>query len=124
MMMYGDDIWSTASTSTLIFVKSQETAIANGYGPNKLGRRDQGCSVLIAQATRLLGKVLWHTSHDCCSGMDLEVQCLEPGSPIRRRQEQESAQLGRTLASLIDAAETEARRWAVPIEEQLMICYR
>lgn len=56
--------------------------------------------------------------------MDLGTRCIEPGSPLCRRQENESAQLGRTLASLIDAAETEARRWAVPIGEQLMICYR
>lgn len=108
----------------LIFVKSQETAIANGYRPNNLGRRDQGCSVLIAQATRLLGNVLWHMSHNCCSEMNLEVRCIEPGLPLCQRQEKESAQLGRTLASLIDAAETEARRWAVPIGEQLMICHR
>lgn len=122
--MYGDDIWSTLSTSSLIFAKSQETAIANGYGPNKLGRRDQGCSVLIAQATRLLGNVLLHTSNNCCSEMDLGVRCIEPGSPLCRRQGKESAQLGRTLASLIDAAETEATRWVVPIGEQLMICHR
>ncbi|KAM0249523.1 hypothetical protein ACHAQJ_009029 [Trichoderma viride] len=114
---------STDDDSMVIHDDSQKTAIANGFGSTKLGRRDQGCSVLNAQATRLLGKVLWHTSHNCCSRMDVEVQCLEPGSPLCRQQEKESAQLGRTLASLIDAAETEARRWAVPIEEQLMICY-
>ncbi|KAH8123925.1 hypothetical protein LI328DRAFT_156637 [Trichoderma asperelloides] len=109
--------------SMIIHNDSQETAIANGYGPNKLGRRDQGCSVLIAQATRLLGNVLLHMSHNCCSEMDLGVRCIEPGSPLCRRQGKESAQLGRTLASLIDAAETEATRWAVPIGEQLMICH-
>ncbi|KAL6815030.1 hypothetical protein J3E69DRAFT_375493 [Trichoderma sp. SZMC 28015] len=102
---------------------SQETAIANSFGSSKPGRRDQGCPALIAQATRLLGKVLWHTSHNYGSEMDLEVQCLELGSSLCQRQEKESSQLGRTIASLIDAAETEARKWAVPIEEQLMICY-
>ncbi|KAL7946858.1 hypothetical protein V8C42DRAFT_318950 [Trichoderma barbatum] len=108
--------------SMVIHGDSQETAMANGYGPDKLGRRDQGCSVLVAQATRLLGKVLSHVSHDCGSEI-LEVRSLEPGSPLCRRQEKESAQLARTLASLIDAAEAEARKWAVPIGEQLMICY-
>lgn len=124
MMMYGDNIWSTTSTSTLTFVKSQETANANSFGSSKLGRRDQGCPALIAQATRLLGKVLRHTSHNYRSELDLEDQCLEVGSSLRQRQENEFSQLGRTIASLIDAAETEARKWAVPIEEQLMICYR
>ncbi|KAL7905476.1 hypothetical protein GGI35DRAFT_471685 [Trichoderma velutinum] len=113
----------TDDGSMAIHDDSQETAIANSFGSSKLGRRDQGCSVLIAQATRLLGKVLWHTSHNCCSEMDLEVKSLEPGSSLRRRQVKESTQLGRTIASLIDAAETEARKWAVPIEEQLTICY-
>lgn len=108
----------------LIFVKSQETAIANSFGSSKLGQRDQGCPALIAQATRLLGKVLRHTSHNYCSETDLEAQCLGLESSLCQRQEKESSQLGRTIASLIDAAETEARKWAVPIEEQLMICYR
>lgn len=112
----------------LIFVKSQETATANSFGSSKLGRRDQGCPALIAQATRLLGKVLWHTSHnygsEMGSEMGSEAQYLELGLSLRQRQEKESSQLGRTIASLIDAAETEARKWAVPIEEQLMICYR
>ncbi|KAL6802608.1 hypothetical protein GGI42DRAFT_360329 [Trichoderma sp. SZMC 28013] len=102
---------------------SQETANANSFGSSKLGRRDQGCPALIAQATRLLGKVLRHTSHNYRSELDLEDQCLEVGSSLRQRQENEFSQLGRTIASLIDAAETEARKWAVPIEEQLMICY-
>ncbi|KAL6823338.1 hypothetical protein V8C40DRAFT_275401 [Trichoderma camerunense] len=106
---------------------SQETAIANSFGSNKLGRRDQGCPALIAQATRLLGKVLWHTSHNYGSEMGSEIgseaQCLELGSSLNLRQDKESSQLGRTIASLIDAAVTEAKKWAVPIEEQLMICY-
>ncbi|KAL6885419.1 hypothetical protein GGI43DRAFT_419200 [Trichoderma evansii] len=109
--------------SMIIHNDSQETAIANSYGSNKFERSDQGCSALIAQATRLLGNVLSHMSHNCCSKIYLKAQCIEPGLPLSQRQEKESAQLGRTLASLIDAAETEARRWAVPIEEQLMICY-
>lgn len=56
--------------------------------------------------------------------MDLGAQYFELESPLRQRQETECSQLGRTIASLIDAAETEARKWAVPIEEQLTICYR
>ncbi|KAL7939407.1 hypothetical protein V8C35DRAFT_275235 [Trichoderma chlorosporum] len=104
-------------------IHDDETAIANSYGSNKLGQRGQGCFALIAHATRLLGKVLWHTSHNCCSEKDLEIRYLESESPLCRREEKESAQLGRTLVSLIDAAETEARKWAVPIEEQLMVCY-
>ncbi|KAH0525930.1 hypothetical protein TsFJ059_009328 [Trichoderma semiorbis] len=113
--------------SMVIYDDSQETASANSFGSSKLGRRDQGCPALIAQATRLLGKVLWHTSHnygsEMGSEMGSEAQCLELGSSLRERQEKESSQLGRTIASLIDAAVTEARKWAVPIEEQLMICY-
>lgn len=109
--------------SMVIYDDSQETAIANSFGSSKLGRRDQGCPALIAQATRLLGKVLRHMSHNDCSEMDLEAKCLELRSSLCQRQEKESSQLGRTIASLIDAAETEARKWAVPIEEQLMICY-
>ncbi|KAJ4854256.1 fungal zn(2)-Cys(6) binuclear cluster domain-containing protein [Trichoderma breve] len=108
-------------------VYDDETATANSFGSGKLGRRDQGCPALIAQATRLLGKVLWHTSHNYGSEMGLEMgseaQYLELGLSLRQRQEKESSQLGRTIASLIDAAETEARKWEVPIEEQLMICY-
>ncbi|KAK0761726.1 hypothetical protein N5P37_004525 [Trichoderma harzianum] len=109
--------------SMVIYDDSQETAIANSFGSSKLGQRDQGCPALIAQATRLLGKVLRHTSHNYCSETDLEAQCLGLESSLCQRQEKESSQLGRTIASLIDAAETEARKWAVPIEEQLMICY-
>ncbi|QYT03038.1 Zn(2)-C6 fungal-type domain-containing protein [Trichoderma simmonsii] len=104
-------------------IHDDETAIANSFGFSKFGRRDQGCPALIAQATRLLGKVLRHTSNSYCSEMNLRAHGLELESPLRQRQEKESSQLGRTIASLIDAAETEARKWAVPIEEQLMICY-
>ncbi|KKP05384.1 hypothetical protein THAR02_02489 [Trichoderma harzianum] len=109
--------------SMVVHDDSQETAIANSFGSSKLGRRDQGCPALIAQATRLLGKVLWHTSRNYCSEMDLEAQSLELELLLRQGQEKGSLQLGRTIASLIDAAETEARKWAVPIEEQLMICH-
>ncbi|KAK4060852.1 transcriptional regulator family: Fungal Specific TF [Trichoderma aggressivum f. europaeum] len=109
--------------SMVVYDDSQETANANSFGSSKSGRRDQGCPALIAQATRLLGKVLRHTSNSYCSEVDLEAQSLELELSLHQRQENESSQLGRTIASLIDAAETEARKWAVPIEEQLMICY-
>ncbi len=106
------------------FFKSQTTALVNGPQPTDLDRRDYGCPALIAQSARLLGQVLRLVSNHRCFERDVEVHHSKDGWSPHKQQEGESAQLSRTLTSLIDAAESEARRWAVPIENQLTICYR
>ncbi|RFU31687.1 hypothetical protein B7463_g4642, partial [Scytalidium lignicola] len=75
-----------------------------------LSRRDTGCFVLISESTDLLGQVL-----DCVSWQD----------DIRQQHQLEEriVQLDRTINSLITAAEVEAKKWNVPINNELAISY-
>ncbi|CAH0022426.1 unnamed protein product [Clonostachys rhizophaga] len=77
--------------------------------------RDEGCFVLLVESTKLLGQVLSHIS---------STKSEEAVGGLSTKAQDEHQQLGRTMQSLILAAEDEAAKYGVEIRSQLCICYR
>ncbi|CAH0045660.1 unnamed protein product [Clonostachys solani] len=77
--------------------------------------RDEGCFVLLVESTKLLGQVLSYIS-------SREAEAAVGG--LSTKAQDEHLQLGRTIQSLILAAEDEATKYGVDIRSQLCVCYR
>lgn len=93
--------------------QSEEMAAANCPDRGASGSSIKGCITLLMESTKLLGQVL---------GL-LYSQHSDTQTPQGTLQ-QDKRLLDRTLDSLILAAEDEARKWDIDIEDQITICYR
>lgn len=100
--------------------QSQQTALANSFDQRKQLRRDCGCFTLVVESTKLLSRVLDHVLKYHLS----DDHQQEDEGQRQREEEEEELQLHRTIDSLINAAEAEAQKWGISIDDQAVISYR
>lgn len=101
--------------------QSQQTALANSFDHRTQLRRDCGCFTLVVESTKLLSRVLDHVLKYRLSDDDHQQ---EDEGQRQREEEKEELQLHRTIDSLIKAAEAEAQKWGISIDDQAVISYR
>lgn len=74
----------------------------------------------MVESTKLLSQVLDHVLNYHLS----DDHQQEDEERRRGREEEEELQLGRTINSLMDAAEAEAQKWGVSTSNNIVISYR
>lgn len=74
----------------------------------------------MVESTKLLSQVLAHVLKYRLS----DDHQQEDEGQRQREEEEEELQLHRTIDSLINAAEAEAQKWGISIDDQAVISYR